>query len=56
MQFGTDLEWIEVINSRYIIGIDGISLPLVVLSTFITVLAIIYSWEHWPEPHNPRCS
>jgi len=54
MQFGTDLEWIEVINSRYIIGVDGISLPLVVLSTFITVLAIVYSWEHWPEPHNPK--
>ena len=53
-QFGTDLEWISAINSRYIIGLDGISLPLVVLSTFITVLAIVYSWEHWPEPHNPK--
>jgi NADH-quinone oxidoreductase subunit M len=53
-QFGADLPWITVINSRYIIGIDGISLPLVVLSTFITVLAIIYSWDHWPEPHNPK--
>ena len=53
-QAGTNLEWISTINSRYIIGVDGISLPLVVLSTFITVLAIIYSWEHWPEPHNPK--
>jgi NADH-quinone oxidoreductase subunit M len=53
-QFGTNLSWIEVINARYIIGVDGISLPLLVLSTFITVLAIIYSWEHWPEPHNPK--
>jgi NADH-quinone oxidoreductase subunit M len=53
-QFGTDLDWITAINSRYIIGVDGISLPLMVLSTFITVLAIIYSWEHWPEPHNPK--
>jgi NADH-quinone oxidoreductase subunit M len=53
-QFGTDLAWIEAINSRYHIGVDGISLPLVVLSTFITVLSIIYSWNHWPEPHNPR--
>ncbi len=53
-QFGTDLEWIGVINSRYHIGVDGISLPLVVLSTFITVLAIVYSWEHWPAPHNPK--
>ncbi|HEY5728255.1 MAG TPA: NADH-quinone oxidoreductase subunit M [Acidimicrobiia bacterium] len=53
-QFGTDLEWIAVINSNYHIGVDGISLPLLVLSTFITVLAIVYSWEHWPDPHNPK--
>jgi NADH-quinone oxidoreductase subunit M len=53
-QFGADQAWITAINSRYIIGIDGISLPLVVLSTFITLLAIVYSWEHWPEPHNPK--
>jgi NADH-quinone oxidoreductase subunit M len=53
-QFGTDLSWISAINSRYIIGLDGISLPLLVLSTFVTVLSIIYSWEHWPEPHNPK--
>jgi NADH-quinone oxidoreductase subunit M len=53
-QFGTDQTWISAINSRYIIGLDGISLPLMVLSTFITVLAIVYSWEHWPEPHNPK--
>jgi NADH-quinone oxidoreductase subunit M len=53
-QFGTDLTWIPSIGSRYHIGIDGISLPLVVLSTFITLLAIVYSWNHWPEPHNPK--
>jgi NADH-quinone oxidoreductase subunit M len=54
MQFGTDLPWIEAINARYHIGVDGISLPLVVLSTFITTLVVIYSWNHWPEPHNPK--
>jgi NADH-quinone oxidoreductase subunit M len=53
-QLGTDLSWIPAIGSRFHIGIDGISLPLLVLSTFITVLAIIYSWDHWPEPHNPK--
>ena len=53
-QAGTNLDWISAIDARYIIGVDGISLPLVVLSTFITVLSIIYSWEHWPEPHNPK--
>jgi NADH-quinone oxidoreductase subunit M len=46
--------WIDVINSRYQLGIDGISLPLLVLSMFITVLCVIYSWNHFPEPHNPK--
>ncbi|MEA2022943.1 MAG: NADH-quinone oxidoreductase subunit M [Actinomycetota bacterium] len=54
LQFGTDLTWIEAISARYHIGVDGISLPLVVLSGFITVLVVIYSWNHWPEPHNPK--
>ena len=54
LQFFADETWISVIKSNYTIGLDGISLPLVVLSTFITVLAIIYSWNHWPEPHNPK--
>jgi NADH-quinone oxidoreductase subunit M len=54
LQFQVDKRWIDVINSRYHIGVDGISLPLLVLSTFITVLCVIYSWNHWPEPHNPK--
>jgi len=54
IQFGTNLPWIDAISANYHIGIDGISLPLVILSTFITLLVVIYSWEHWPEPHNPK--
>ena len=53
-QMGTDLSWIPAIGSRYHIAVDGISLPLVVLSTFITLLCMVYSWNHWPEPHNPK--
>jgi NADH-quinone oxidoreductase subunit M len=53
-QLGTDLSWISAIGSRFHIGIDGISLPLLVLSTLMTLLCIIYSWNHWPEPHNPK--
>ena len=53
-QFGTDKSWIPAIGSNFHIGVDGISLPLVVLSTFITLLCVIYSWNHWPEPHNPK--
>jgi len=53
-QFGADIPWISAIGANYHIGVDGISLPLLVLSTFVVVLAIIYSWNHWEEPRNPR--
>src|SRR6476661_1071379 len=53
-QFVVNDTWIQVINSRYHIGLDGISLPLLALSALITVLCIIYSWDHFPEPHNPK--
>jgi NADH-quinone oxidoreductase subunit M len=54
LQFAVDKSWIEVINSRYHVAIDGISLPLLVLSMLITMLCVIYSWDHFPEPHNPK--
>ena len=54
LQFVVNKEWIPVIHSRYHMGIDGISLPLLILSMFITVVCIIYSWNHFPEPHNPK--
>jgi NADH-quinone oxidoreductase subunit M len=54
LAFQVDKPWITVIHARYHIGIDGISLPMLVLSTFITVLCVIYSWNHFPEPHNPK--
>src|SRR5690348_1082646 len=54
LQLGTNKHWIDVINSHYHIGIDGISLPLLLLSAFISVLCVIYSWDHFPEPHNPK--
>ena len=53
-QFEVDRSWIQVINSRYHVFIDGISLPMLILSMFVTVLCIIYSWDHFPEPHNPK--
>jgi NADH-quinone oxidoreductase subunit M len=54
MQFLQDRAWIELINSRYIVGIDGISLPLIGLTAFVVPLVVIYSWNHFPEPHNPK--
>ena len=54
MQFLVDKQWIPVINSRYIVGMDGISLPLIALTMLVVPLCIIYSWNHFPEPRNPK--
>ncbi|HET9773159.1 MAG TPA: NADH-quinone oxidoreductase subunit M [Acidimicrobiia bacterium] len=54
LQFQVDKSWIEVISSRYHVGIDGIALPLLVLTMGITLLCVVYSWDHFPEPHNPK--
>jgi NADH-quinone oxidoreductase subunit M len=54
LQFQANESWIPVIHSRYHVGIDGISLPLVLLTMLVTVCCIIYSWNHFPEPHNPK--
>ena len=54
MQFVANHEWISVIKSSYFIGLDGISLPLYFLSMVVTVLVMIYSWDHVPSPGNPK--
>ena len=53
-QFEVNQTWIGAINSNYHVGVDGISLPLLVLSTVVMVLAVVYSWNHWDEPKNPK--
>ncbi len=54
LQFVQDHSWIDVISSRFLVGIDGLSVPLVALTLLITPLCIIYSWNHFPEPRNPK--
>ena len=54
LQYVVDHSWIDVINSRYIMGIDGISLPLLLLTNLIVPLCIVYSFGHFPEPRNPK--
>ena len=44
MQGVVKLPWIESFGIEYLLGVDGISLPLVVLTTFISMLAIAASW------------
>ena len=45
MQFVEQLMWIERFNVEYFLGVDGLSMPLVLLTTFITPLVVISAWE-----------
>jgi NADH-quinone oxidoreductase subunit M len=45
MQFVEKALWIPTLDVSYTIGVDGISLLLVVLTTFLTPIALLASWE-----------
>ena len=45
LQFVEDKSWIDSLNIRYALGVDGISLPLIVLTSLMTVIVIISSWN-----------
>ena len=45
MQFVERGQWIPMFNIEYFIGVDGISMPLILLTTFITVIVVIAGWE-----------
>jgi NADH-quinone oxidoreductase subunit M len=45
IQFSEKTPWISSFNINYHLGIDGISMPLIVLTTFMTVIVVISSWE-----------
>ena len=45
MQFVERVPWVESLNVFYYIGIDGISAPLILLTTFITPLVVIAGWD-----------
>ena len=45
MQFVEHTPWIPSIHADYNIGVDGISMPLILLTTFTTVLIVIAGWQ-----------
>ena len=45
MQFVENTPWITQININYHLGVDGISMPLIILTTFSTIIVIIAGWE-----------
>ena len=45
MQFAESHAWLPAIHSQYKLGVDGISVALIILTTFTTVLVIGGAWE-----------
>ena len=45
IQFEEKLSWIPTINAHYHLGVDGLSLPLVILMTFLGFLVVLISWK-----------
>ena len=45
IQFGEKVSWIPAINAFYHVGVDGLSLPLVILMTFLGFLVVLLSWK-----------
>jgi NADH-quinone oxidoreductase subunit M len=50
LQFVLDVDWIAAIGARFHVGIDGISMPLYVLTFLLSFLCAIYTWRFVPEP------
>ena len=49
MQFVEFLPWIAPLGIGYHLGVDGISLFLVILTALLTVLTLLYSWDRVKE-------
>jgi len=46
MQFIEDAEWIPVIGARYQMGVDGVSILLILLTTLLGLVSALSSWEY----------
>jgi len=45
MQFVESAAWIRAFNIRYALGVDGIAMPLILLTSVLTVLTVLAGWE-----------
>jgi NADH-quinone oxidoreductase subunit M len=46
MQFVENAAWLPSIHAEFHLGVDGISMPLILLTTFTTVLIVISGWQN----------
>ncbi|MEX2972827.1 NuoM family protein [Streptomyces sp. C184] len=54
MQATTDISWIPALDIRIHLGVDGISLPLLVLTALLTFLCALYSYFKMPTGPSPK--
>ncbi|MFE2845199.1 NuoM family protein [Streptomyces scopuliridis] len=54
MQATTDISWIAALDVRIHLGVDGISLPLLVLTALLTFLCALYSYFKMPMGPSPK--
>ncbi|MFD8917884.1 NADH-quinone oxidoreductase subunit M [Streptomyces sp. NPDC059569] len=54
MQAPTDISWIAALDVRIHLGVDGISLPLLVLTALLTFLCALYSYFTMPPGPSPK--
>jgi NADH-quinone oxidoreductase subunit M len=45
MQFVERVPWIRAFNVEYYLGVDGFSMPLILLTTFLTPVVVLAGWE-----------
>ena len=45
MQFVERSDWIQHFNIQYYLGVDGISMPLILLTTLLTLVIVLAGWE-----------
>jgi NADH-quinone oxidoreductase subunit M len=45
MQFVEQAPWITRFNVQYLLGVDGISMPFILLNSLVTVLVVLAGWE-----------
>lgn len=45
MQFVEQVSWVSQFNIQYYLGVDGLSMPLVLLTTFTQILVIASAWD-----------
>jgi len=49
-QFSAEHPWVKTLGISYIVGLDGISLPLFVLTTLLCTLSVVFAWDTKSRP------